>query len=118
MQHIAGERMFERIVMKKTVWFLLILVAAISGLHAMRLIQTCIITGRVSPPAYVKQVWVISGKDSVRTTLKDGVFIFQVKPGRYMVVAEAIAPYKNEVKRGVVAESGNTIDVGEIKLDN
>ena len=103
--------------MKKTLWFLIILIAAISGLHAMRLIQTGMITGRVSPPAYTVQVWAINGKDSIRTTLKDAVFVFQVKAGRYNIIAEAKAPYKNVVKNGVTIDKGNSIDLGEIKLE-
>lgn len=83
----------------------------------MRLIHTGKITGRVSPTAYTLQLWAINGMDSIRTTMKDAVFVFQVKPGRYTVIAEAKAPYKNVVKNGVTIDKGSSIDLGEIKLE-
>ena len=103
--------------MIKAFWVLLIIIAAITGLHARRLIQTSVVTGRISPVTAVNQVWAIRGKDSLRTIPKDGAFILQLKSGQYKIVVVAFPPYKNAVKEDVVAEEGKNTDLGEIKLD-
>jgi hypothetical protein len=103
--------------MKQALWVLIIIVAAISGLHARRLNQASIITGRVSPATAVNQILAIRGTDSVRTILKDGAFILQLKTGRYKIIINAIRPYKDVVKEGIFAEPGKNTDLGEINLE-
>ena len=58
-----------------------------------------------------------AGMDTMRTNIRNGGFeIGQVKPGTYKLVIEAIAPYKNFQKEGVVVNEKKATDVGEITL--
>lgn len=103
--------------MIKAFWVLIIIIAAITGLHARRLNQTSLVTGRVVPPTSVNEVWAIRGKDSMRAVPKDGAFVLQLQTGQYRIIIQAHPPYKNIVKEGVVAEEGKNTDLGEIKLE-
>jgi hypothetical protein len=75
------------------------------------------IKGTVSPSASATSAYVVSGMDTMRTNIQNGVFdIGQVKPGTYKLVIEAISPYKNFEKEGVVVNENKSTDVGEITL--
>lgn len=75
------------------------------------------IKGKVSPSASATSAYVVSGMDTLRTNIQNGVFeISEVKPGTYKLVIEAIAPYKNFEKQGVVVNESKATDVGEITL--
>ena len=75
------------------------------------------IKGTVSPSASATSVYIVSGMDTMRTNIQNGGFeIGEVKPGTYKLVIEAIAPYKNFQKEGVVVNEKKATDVGEITL--
>jgi len=75
------------------------------------------ISGTVSPSAAATSAYVVSGMDTMRTNIQNGAFeIREVKPGTYKLVVEAIAPYKNFEKEGVVVKEKKATDVGEITL--
>jgi hypothetical protein len=75
------------------------------------------IKGTVSPSASATSVYIVSGMDTMRTNIQNGAFeIGEVKPSTYKLVIEAIAPYKNFQKEGVVVNEKKATDVGEITL--
>jgi hypothetical protein len=75
------------------------------------------IRGKVSPSAAATSAYVVSGMDTMRTNIQNGAFeINQIKPGTYKLVIEAIAPYKNFEKEGVVVNEKKATDVGEITM--
>jgi len=75
------------------------------------------IKGSVSPSASATSAYVVSGMDTMRNNIRNGGFeIGEVKPGTYKLVIEAIAPYKNFEKEGVVVNEKKATDVGEIAL--
>jgi hypothetical protein len=75
------------------------------------------IKGSVSPSASATSAYVVSGMDTLRTNINNGGFeIGEVKPGTYKLVIEAIAPYKNFEKQGVVVNEKKATDVGQITL--
>jgi len=76
------------------------------------------ITGKVTPPDAVKDVWAISPTDTVRASVSQGSFnLMNVRPGTYKVIIDAIEPYKDVVKEAVSVTEGQPIDMGEIKLE-
>lgn len=75
------------------------------------------IRGSVSPSAAATSAYVVSGMDTLRSNIENGIFeIQEVKPGTYKLVIEAIAPYKNFEKEGVVVNEKKITDVGQISL--
>ena len=61
-------------------------------------------------------VAVKNGQAATQTN-QNGLFeIREVKPGTYKLVIEAIAPYKNFEKDGVVVDERKETNVGEISL--
>jgi hypothetical protein len=74
------------------------------------------ITGRVSPADGVNMVWVVSGKDSLKSPTSAGLFTFSVKPGVHQLVIDAKAPYKDVVMDNLNVTENEVLDVGEIVL--
>ncbi len=76
------------------------------------------ITGKITPPDAVKDVWAISLSDTVRASVSQGSFTFtNVKTGTYKVIIDAAEPYKDVIKEGVSVTEGQSVDMGEIKLE-
>jgi hypothetical protein len=91
--------------------------AIVFALFAFTPFKNGSIKGTVSPSASATSAYVISGMDTMRTNIQNGAFeIGQVKPGTYKLVIEAVAPYKNFEKEGVVVNEKKATDVGEITL--
>ena len=91
--------------------------AMVFALFAFTAFKNGSIKGKVSPSASATSAYVISGMDTMRTNVQNGVFeIGQVKPGTYKLVIEATAPYKNFEKQGVVVNEKKATDVGVITL--
>jgi hypothetical protein len=74
------------------------------------------IKGRVDPIDGATEVWAISATDSTKTTVTDGGFSLEEKPGTYKVIVVARVPYKNTIRDAVEVANGNTTDLGVIKL--
>jgi len=91
--------------------------AMVFALFAFTALKNGSIKGRVSPSASATSVYITSGMDTMRTNIQNGDFeIGEVKPGTYKLVIEAIAPYKNFQKEGVVVSEKKATNVGEITL--
>ena len=91
--------------------------AMVFTLFAFTTFKNGSIKGSVSPSASATAAYVVSGMDTMRTNIRNGGFeIGEVKPGTYKLVIEAIAPYKNFEKEGVVVNEKKATDVGEISL--
>ena len=74
------------------------------------------IQGTIDPPEGAKRIWAVSGKDTVSIIPPPGSFIMDVKPGNWKLVVEAVLPYKNAERDGILVTDGQIIDVGMIKL--
>ena len=75
------------------------------------------ITGTVDPADGAKTVWAIMGTDSVSAVPSSGKFSITVKPGTWMLVVEAIKPYKSTSVQNIVVLEGSPTDAGVIKLE-
>ena len=74
------------------------------------------IMGTIDPPEGARRIWAVSGKDTVAIIPSPGSFIMDVKPGSWKLVIEAVLPYKNAEREGVLVTEGQLTDVGLIKL--
>jgi hypothetical protein len=101
----------------KNITVLVAILAMVFTLFAFTTFKNGSIKGSVSPSAAATSAYVVSGMDTLRTNIRNGGFeIGEVKPGTYKLVIEAIAPYKNFEKEGVVVNERKATDVGEITL--
>jgi hypothetical protein len=88
-----------------------------SGLFAFTAFKNGAIKGTVSPSASATAAMGISGMDTVKALINNGAFVLnELKPGTYKLVIEAMPPYKNFEKEGVVVADDKATDVGEIAL--
>ena len=75
------------------------------------------IQGKITPPDGAVQVLAVSGKDTLKTEVSNGSFVFAaVKPGTYTLWVKAKAPYKDTSLENVAVVDSSTTDVGEIRL--
>jgi hypothetical protein len=75
------------------------------------------IKGRVSPADGGNRVWIVSAADTLKMPIDRGSFeVRDIRPGTYMVIIEARAPYKNTAKPGIMVTDGQVLDLGEIML--
>lgn len=74
------------------------------------------IQGTIDPPEGAKRIWAVSGTDTVAIIPAPGSFIMDVKPGSWNLVVEAVLPYKNAQREGILVTEGQITDVGLIKL--
>ena len=74
------------------------------------------IQGTIDPPEGARRIWAVSGKDTVSIIPPPGSFIMDVKPGNWKLVVEAVLPFKNAERDGILVTDGQITDVGLIKL--
>ncbi|HWB24008.1 MAG TPA: carboxypeptidase-like regulatory domain-containing protein [Chitinophagaceae bacterium] len=104
--------------MKNTIIKLIAIIAVALTLFSFTLYAPASITGRVTPPEAIKDVWAMSLKDTFRANISQGGFsIMNVKPGTYKILIDAVAPYKDVIKEDVSVTDGQPVDLGEIKLE-
>jgi len=104
--------------MKNTKLGLGALSLAINGFFAFSTFQSGGIKGTVTPPEGAKEVWAVSGTDTLKAPITNGAFeISNAKAGTYKVLVDAADPYKDAVKDGIQVADGQPTDVGEIKLE-
>jgi hypothetical protein len=101
--------------MKKTVATLIIIIITVASLHAFRVMQQSAIKGKIYPADGYEVVMAINGTDSLKVKPADGGFNFVVKPGAWKIWVDAKAPLK-DVTVDADAKEGQTVDLGEIKL--
>jgi hypothetical protein len=78
--------------------------------------QESSLTGRVSPADAAEMIWVIGGKDSLKTWVVSGIFSLKVKPGKYKLLVDAKLPYKDVLLDNLEIKLNQTLDIGEIIL--
>lgn len=75
------------------------------------------IQGTIDPAVGARQIWAVSGKDTVAIIPAPGNFILDVKPGAWKLVVEANLPYKNAERESILVTDGEITDIGLIKLE-
>jgi hypothetical protein len=103
--------------MKQTVWLFVIIVAAITGLHAMKLKQACFLSGRVFPAACLLRIDAIHDKDTLDVPVNDGAFRLYLSPGGYQILVKGRNPGGQQKIFWVKMGSGQQVQLGNIKLD-
>ena len=102
--------------MKKTLFTLFATILTVAMLHAFRLMQSSSISGKIIPPDGAELVWAINGRDSMRTNVVNGAFVFTAKPGTWKVMINGKSPFKDAVLESVDVKEGQNTDLGEIRL--
>ena len=74
------------------------------------------IHGSIEPAEAAAKVTAISGNDSMSTVPVAGKFSLPVKPGNWLLVIEAIRPYRNTTVENVLVLENQSTDAGVIKL--
>lgn len=78
--------------------------------------QKTSIAGKISPQTGADIVKIIGTKDSVKVAVVDGNFIAEVKPGRYKLIINTRAPFKNAQLDNLEVRQNQALNIGEIIL--
>ena len=102
--------------MTKSTWVLLGTIAAVTTLEAAKERTVCNIKGQVVPAMALRNVWLINGKDTIQSRHIGSSFNLSVKPGKYTLLIDAVAPYKDHQFADILINNNNTMELGNIKL--
>jgi hypothetical protein len=78
--------------------------------------QQAAIAGKVSPPEASETALIVHDRDTIRTSVTQGNFFRQVKPGTYKLIVSAKAPFKNAAIGNLEVKRNHVLDVGELML--
>ncbi|HZE83921.1 MAG TPA: hypothetical protein VE035_06400 [Puia sp.] len=94
-----------------------LVLVGVTGVHAVKLLQTASLHARVFPTEATERVWAIQGSDSVEMFGSEGdYYITTLKPGNWMIRIDAKKPYKNAGFGIFNMRAGTNRDLGEIVL--
>lgn len=96
---------------------LCLVILAISGLHAIKIMRTPSLRGVVVPEDKIKTIWAVQGLDSTEIKNSDGSFNVKIKPGIWRIIINTKEPSQTtSVLYRVEATEGKNIDLGQISL--
>jgi hypothetical protein len=103
--------------MKRTIWMMIVIVTAISGLHAMKIRRAAYLSGKIYPAASVFRIQAIAGKDTVEIPVRDGAFHCLLDPGIYRILIEAKKPGVSTRCFQVKMDPGTRLQLGPVWLE-
>lgn len=74
------------------------------------------IHGSIEPAESAAKVTAISGTDSVSTVPVAGRFSLSVKPGNWLLVIEAVKPYRSTTVESILVLENQSTDAGVIRM--
>jgi hypothetical protein len=96
---------------------LCLVIIGVSGIHAVRLLQTSSFHVRMFPEGSAEKVWAIQGRDSVEMMNINGEYILRsINPGAWQISVEANDPFTNTRFNVNDVKPGMDIDLGEVRL--
>ncbi|MBC6489497.1 hypothetical protein ACFSQD_04140 [Flavihumibacter stibioxidans] len=102
--------------MNRSNWVLMGTIAAVTALETAKDRNNCTIKGRVMPAVAVRNIWLIQDRDTIVSTCNESRFRLAVKPGRYSVLIDAVAPYRDQRWSDLDLSENNTVELGNIEL--
>jgi hypothetical protein len=96
---------------------LCLVIIGVSGIHAVRLLQTSSFHVRMFPADGADRVWAVHGRDSVEMMNINGEYILRsINPGQWEINVEATEPFHNTRFDVRDVKPGTDLDLGEIHL--
>ena len=94
-----------------------LVLVGVTGVHAVKLLQTASLHARIFPDTGVEKVWAVQGNDSTEMIGSEGdYYITTLKPGNWQIKINARTPFK-DVEYGVFnMKAGTDRDLGEVVL--
>jgi hypothetical protein len=102
--------------MRRGLLELSLIIIAVIGIHAERLLHNGTIEGRISPAAASPSIIAVRGTDSVRVSSNNGHFGTDLRPGDWKLIF-ALKEYNSiPTEKKVQVLEGQRINLGEIRL--
>ncbi|HMH23084.1 MAG TPA: hypothetical protein VK563_14970 [Puia sp.] len=96
---------------------LALVLIGVTGVHAVKLLQTASLHARVFPAGATEKVWAIQGSDSIEMFGSEGdYYITTLKPGNWQIRVDARRPYKDADFGIFNMRAGTERDLGEVVL--
>lgn len=96
---------------------LCLVLIGVTGVHAVKLLQTSSLHTKVLPVDAAEKVMAVHGTDTLYLQESDGeYFLPTVHPGNWRIIIEARKPFQTPAEKSVEVGSGSNVDLGEIWL--
>ncbi len=102
--------------MTKSTWVLFGTIAVVTTLEASKERNICTIKGKVVPAMALRNVWLINGTDTIQSSHIGSSFNLSVKPGKYTLWIDAVAPYQDHQFANIEVDQDNHMELGSIEL--
>lgn len=103
--------------MKNAFLQLCLVLIGVTGVHAVKLLQTSSLHVKVLPMESADRVLAIHGKDTLTMQESDGeYFLPAVEPGIWQIRIDAKAPFQAPDDRCIEVKSGSRRNTGEVWL--
>jgi hypothetical protein len=96
---------------------LCLIIAAVIGIHAERLLHNGTVEGRISPIHSSPSVMAIRGNDSIKITSQNGHFGVDLQPGDWKLIFALKEFNGSSTEKKVQVLEGQRVNLGEIRLN-
>ncbi len=102
--------------MRRGMLELCLIIVAVIGIHAERLLHNGSIEGRISPATPSPSVVAVRGGDSVRVISSEGHFGMELQPGEWKIIIGSNDLNIPRTEKNIQVTEGKRIDLGEIRI--
>jgi hypothetical protein len=95
---------------------LCLIIVAVIGIHAERLMHNGSIEGRITPAHSSPSVIAVRGNDSIKVSSKNGHFGVDLRPGDWKLIFALKEFNSYPTEKNVQVLEGQRVDLGEIRL--
>lgn len=100
----------------KQIFTVVLLLVAVLCISFSRVVGGSV-RGTVTPQEAALHAFLFSAKDTLSVNVVQGAFQFpNVPSGNYKLMVEAVPPYRNGIKDGVLVTDGQFTDAGQLEL--
>jgi hypothetical protein len=102
--------------MRRGLLELALIIIAVIGIHAERILHNGFIEGRISPVNRSSSVIAVRGSDSLKITSQDGHFGMDLQPGDWKLIFASTQLNSIPMEKKVQVLEGQRVNMGEIRL--
>jgi hypothetical protein len=102
--------------MRRGLLELVLIIIAVIGIHAERILHNGFVEGRISPVNPSSSVIAVRGNDSLKITSHEGHFGMDLQPGDWKLIFASTQINAIPMEKNIQVLEGQRVNMGEIRL--